>query len=98
MVFPEPTEQMFNFNNPFGACPECEGFGKTMGIDEKLVVPNKNLSLYEDAVAPWRGPTLSMWKNRFINTTGNSFPVHKPYRELSDEEMPQPAGTCFGRP
>lgn len=87
MVFPEPTEQMFNFNNPFGACPECEGFGKTMGIDEKLVVPNKNLSLYEDAVAPWRGPTLSMWKNRFINTTGNSFPVHKPYRELSDEEM-----------
>ncbi|MCM1505325.1 MAG: excinuclease ABC subunit UvrA [Muribaculum sp.] len=85
IVFPEPSEQMFNFNNPFGACPVCEGFGKTMGIDEHLVVPNKHLSLFEDAVAPWRGPTLSKWKRDFI-FAAKDFPVHTPYCDLSDAD------------
>ncbi|MDE6395747.1 MAG: excinuclease ABC subunit A, partial [Muribaculaceae bacterium] len=67
LTFVEPTEQMFNFNNPFGACPTCEGFGKTIGISPDLVVPNQELSVYEDAVACWRGEKMSEWKRDFIH-------------------------------
>lgn len=66
IVFNEPNIHFFSFNNPYGACPTCEGYGKIIGIDEDLVVPNKNLSVYEDAVAPWRGETMKEWKAAFI--------------------------------
>lgn len=87
MVFVEPNEQMFNFNNPIGACPRCEGFGKTVGIDEDLVIPNKALSVYQDAVACWKGEKMGEYKRRFIHmaaTTG--FPIHKPYADLTEAE------------
>lgn len=85
--FEEPSDQMFNFNNPYGACPRCEGFGMTIGIDERLVVPNMALSVYEDAVACWKGEKMSEWKRNFIHIAGNiDFPVHKPYSELTDEQ------------
>ena len=83
--FLEPNVHFFSFNNPYGACPTCEGYGKVIGIDEDLVVPNKNLSLYEDAVACWRGETMSEWKKDFIRKSPD-FPVHKPYYELSKEQ------------
>ena len=87
LVFVEPSDQMFNFNNPYGACPVCEGFGKSLGIDEDLVVPNQMLSIYDDAVAPWRGPTMSEWKRYFISQVAAlDFPIHRPYCKLSDEE------------
>lgn len=86
IIFPELSEQMFNFNNPVGACPVCEGFGKTMGISERLVIPNPRLSLYDDVVAPWRGQTMGQWKKEFIRRAGEAFPIHKPYRELSTAE------------
>lgn len=81
IVFPEPSDAMFNFNNPYGACPVCEGFGMTLGIDERLVVPNPTLSLYEDAVACWRGETMSEWKRMFIRNN-KGFPIHRPYADL----------------
>lgn len=84
MVFPELSEQMFNFNSPLGACPVCEGFGRTMGISEALVIPNPYKSLYEECVAPWRGDSMSKWRKEFIEAAGDSFPVHTPYRELTD--------------
>ena len=78
---------MFNFNNPYGACPECEGFGKVMGISEDLVVPDKSLSVYQDAVQCWRGEKMSEWKRHLIHIAPQfSFPVHKPYSELTDRE------------
>lgn len=87
MVFPEPSEQMFNFNNPIGACPVCEGFGKTMDISEALVVPQPWLSVYDGAVAPWRGPASMKWKTNFIHSASHEgFPVHTPYNELSREQ------------
>ena len=87
MVFPEPTDQMFNFNNPYGACPVCEGFGKALGIDESLVVPDPTLSVYDDAVAPWRGPTMSEWKRDFVlHADSLGFPIHRPYFKLTDKE------------
>lgn len=87
MTFAEPSDQMFNFNNPFGACPVCEGFGKALGIDEDLVVPDKSLSVYDDAVAPWRGPTMSEWKREFVRHAAKSgFPVHRAYAELTAEQ------------
>ncbi len=87
ITFPEPTEQMFNFNNPFGACPVCEGFGKTLDISEELVVPQDHLSVYEDAVAAWRGPKSKKWKDNFIHAvSGTGFPVHTPYASLSPAE------------
>lgn len=87
ILFEEPTEMMFNFNNPIGACPECEGFGKVLGIDEDLVIPNKNLSVYEDAVFCWKGEKMSEWKNEFIQTAINqNFPIHRPYFELTDKD------------
>lgn len=87
MTFPEPSDQMFNFNNPMGACPVCEGFGKTLDISEELVIPDESLSVFEDVVAPWRGPKSKLWKNEFIHAvSGAGFPVHKPYWQLSAEE------------
>ena len=85
--FEEPTVHMFNFNNPIGACPVCEGFGKTTGIDEDLVIPNKTLSVYRGAVACWKGEKMSWYKDRFIEqSAAYNFPVHRPYFELSEEE------------
>ncbi len=87
MLFEEPTEMMFNFNSPAGACPVCEGFGRTIGIDEDLVIPNKTLSLYEDAVTCWKGEKMGEFKKWFIEKADQyNFPIHKPYIELSDEE------------
>jgi excinuclease ABC subunit A len=73
------------FNNPYGACPACEGYGKVIGIDEDLVVPNKTLSVYEDAVVCWKGETMSEWKKDFIKKAGD-FPIHKPYHQLTKEQ------------
>lgn len=85
ITFPEPSDAMFNFNNPYGACPTCEGFGMTLGIDERLVVPNPALTLYDDAVACWRGETMGEWKRNFMRNH-RGFPIHKPYADLSAEE------------
>lgn len=85
--FDEPTDMSFNFNNPVGACPTCGGFGKILGIDERLVVPNNTLSIYDDAVACWRGDKMSEWKRAFIHSAQQySFPIHKPYIDLTQEE------------
>ncbi len=85
--FEPPTEMMFNFNNPVGACPTCEGFGKVLGVDERLVVPNNTLSIYDNAVACWRGDKMSEWKRIFISDSAQfKFPIHKPYLDLTQEE------------
>ena len=85
--FREPTDLMFNFNSPYGACPVCEGFGKVMGISEDLVVPDKTLSVYQDAVQCWRGEKMSEWKRHLIHISSKfSFPIHTPYIELTPEE------------
>ncbi len=87
ITFAEPTDLMFNFNNPIGACPTCEGFGRVVGIDENLVVPDKSLSVYDDAVVCWRGQTMSEWKREFIHVASrHGFPVHRPYYELTQDE------------
>ncbi len=87
MTFIEPNDLMFNFNNPIGACPECEGFGKIIGIDENLVIPDKSLSVYDDAVMCWRGPAMGEWKRHFIKLASSfHFPIHKPYFELTQEQ------------
>lgn len=87
MTFTVPSVNMFSFNSPIGACPRCEGYGRVLGIDEDLVVPNKSLSVYEDAVMCWRGEVMSEWKQELIrNAHKAGFPVHKPYYELSSEE------------
>lgn len=85
--FIEPSDQMFNFNNPYGACPRCEGFGKTLGIDERLVVPNRTLSVYEDAIVCWRGEKMSQWKKDLIAVAAkNDFPIHTPYESLTERQ------------
>ena len=85
--FEAPSDLMFNFNSPAGACPECEGFGRVMGIDEDLVIPNKTLSIYQDAVLCWRGEKMSEWKKEFIAAAEHTgFPIHRPYYQLSDQE------------
>ena len=87
MTFESPTEHTFSFNSPIGACPRCEGFGRIIGIDEDLVVPNKALSIYEDAVVCWKGEVMSEWKHELIRSAGKfDFPIHKPYYELTDEQ------------
>mgnify|MGYP002853072127 CR=1 FL=1 len=87
MRFEQPSELMFNFNNPIGACPTCEGFGSIVGIDERLVVPDRSLSVYDDAVMCWRGNVMSEWKNDFIHAAaGRKFPIHRPYNLLTDDE------------
>lgn len=86
--FEEPTVHMFSFNNPLGACPRCEGYGMTIGIDEDLVIPNKSLSIYEDAVACWRGEKMQEWKNQLIyNADKFDFPIHAPVSKLTEEQM-----------
>ncbi len=86
--FEEPTVHMFSFNNPIGACPKCEGYGKVIGIDEDLVIPDKNKSIYEEAIVCWRGEKMSEWKNQLIyNADKFDFPVHKPVFELTDKQM-----------
>ena len=87
IVFEEPSDLMFSFNSPVGACPKCEGFGKVMGIDENLVVPDKSLSVYEGAVACWKGEKMGEWRNEFIDKAWKyDFPIHRAYYDLSDEE------------
>ena len=87
MTFETPTVHTFSFNSPIGACPVCEGFGKVIGIDEDLVVPNKTLSIFEDAVVCWKGEVMSEWKKTLIRTAAKfNFPIHKPYYELTDEQ------------
>lgn len=84
ITFIEPSDMLFNFNNPYGACPTCEGFGKTMGIDEALVVPNQALSIYDGAVACWRGDKMGQWRKDLIHHSPVSgFPIHKPYADLT---------------
>jgi excinuclease ABC subunit A len=86
--FEKPTENFFSFNNPYGACKRCEGFGSIIGIDEDLVIPDKSLSVYQGAVAPWKGEKMGQWKDWFImNAPQSDFPVHKPYSELSQEQQ-----------
>jgi len=87
MEFEEPNEHMFSFNNPYGACQRCEGYGKIIGIDEDLVIPDKNLSVFEEAVACWKGESMSYYKDMFIQQSAKSnFPIHRPYFELTDEQ------------
>lgn len=85
--FEQPTEHMFSFNNPLGACPVCEGYGKVIGIDEELVVPDKTKSIYDDAIAAWRGETMKLWKEELIASAHKfDFPIHKPFYELTKEQ------------
>ena len=85
--FDEPSVHMFTFNNPYGACPKCEGFGKVIGIDEDLVIPNKKLSIYEEAVACWKGEKMKLWKDQIIFFSSElDFPIHKPYKELTQKQ------------
>lgn len=85
--FEEPSVNMFTFNNPYGACKRCEGFGSIIGIDEDLVIPNKGLSVYEGAIACWKGEKMGEWKDQLIHTASKfDFPVHKPYYALSAEQ------------
>ena len=87
LVFDLPTEHLFSFNNPFGACKMCEGFGSVLGIDEEKVVPNKSLSVFDGAIQCWKGEKLGRWRERFIlNSAEHNFPIHRPYIELSEEE------------
>ena len=85
--FEQPTEHLFSFNNPIGACPVCEGYGKIVGIDEDLVIPDKSKTIYEDAVACWRGATMKKWKEQLISTAYLfDFPIHEPYYSLTPEQ------------
>ena len=85
--FEEPVPNLFSFNNPYGACPACGGFSLVLGIDPELVIPDKRLSIYENAVAPWRGEKLSAWKDALIRASGKTnFPVHKPIQDMSSAE------------
>ena len=87
ITFEPPTEHLFSFNNPIGACPVCEGYGKVVGIDEDLVVPDKSKSIYDGAVACWNGATMSKWRNELIVASSKfGFPIHTPYYALSDEQ------------
>src|SRR5579871_3858410 len=85
--FEEPVPNLFSFNNPYGACPTCEGFSQVLGIDEDLVIPDKRLSVYEGAVAPWKGEKLVWWKDQFIKASKKfDFPIHKPIMDLTKEQ------------
>jgi excinuclease ABC subunit A len=87
ITFEEPSLHFFSFNNPVGACKNCEGFGSVIGIDEDLVIPNKNLSVYDDAIVAWKGEKMSEWKNVLVkNAHKFDFPLHRPYYDLSDKE------------
>ena len=87
ILFEEPSEYLFSFNNPIGACPVCEGYGKIIGVDPNLVIPDQNLSVYDDAIVCWKGETMKKWKERLImNADLFGFPVHKPYYQLTEEQ------------
>lgn len=87
MTFTEPSVHFFTFNNPYGACKKCEGFGSIIGVDETLVIPDKSLSVYQGAVQPWKGDTLGEWLKKFvINAEKSNFPIHKPIDELTPEQ------------
>lgn len=87
MTFEEPTDNLFSFNSPIGACPECEGFGRVIGIDEHLVVPNSALSVYEGAVVCWRGEKMGEWKNEFCRRAArHNFPIFEPYYQLTQAQ------------
>jgi len=87
MEFEEPSEYLFSFNNPVGACPVCEGYGKMMGIDEDLVVPDKRLSVYDDAIVCWKGEKMKKWKDRLVMKADLfDFPIHTPYYQLTEEQ------------
>lgn len=87
IVFEEPSINFFGFNNPYGACPKCEGFGTIIDIDKEKIIPNKNLSLSEGAVAPWQTEIMSRWQKRFVEDSRSlSFPIYKPYKDLSKEQ------------
>ena len=87
MTFLEPSPALFNYNNPYGACPVCEGFSRTMGIDEDKVIPNPGLSVYDGAVAPWSGSTYGQWQKDFLRVANRfEFPVHTPYADLTQEQ------------
>ena len=88
MRFEEPVPNLFSFNNPYGACPVCEGYSQVLGIDPDLVIPNHQLSVYEGAVAPWKGEKLNWWREQFIKGAKQiDFPIHKPYSALSEEQQ-----------
>ena len=85
--FLEPNVHLFSFNNPYGACPKCEGYGDIIGIDDDLVIPNTGLSVYESAIFPWRGESMSWYKDQLVNNSHKfDFPIHKPYFELTDAQ------------
>ena len=87
ITFETPTTHLFSFNNPYGACPKCEGFGNIIGIDPDLVIPDKSLSIYDNAVACWRGDKMSAWRDLLVkNARHFDFPIHKPYYELTQEQ------------
>lgn len=87
ITFLEPNSHLFSFNNPYGACPTCEGYGNIIGIDEELVIPNSSLSIYENTIFPWRGESMSWYRDQLVaNAYKFDFPIHKPYFELTDEQ------------
>ncbi len=87
MTFLEPNVHLFSFNNPYGACPKCEGYGDVIGIDEDLVIPNTSLSVYENAVFPWRGESMSWYRDQLVNSAYKfDFPIHKPWFELTEDQ------------
>lgn len=86
--FEEPTPNFFSFNNPYGACKRCEGYGSVIGIDEDLVIPDKSKSVYDNAIAPWRGEKMREWLNKLVRSADKfNFPIHRPYSELSEKEQ-----------
>ncbi len=87
MIFLEPNPHLFSFNNPYGACPKCEGYGDVIGIDEDLVIPNTALSVYDNAIFPWRGESMSFYRDQLVNNSHKfNFPIHKPIFELTDAQ------------
>lgn len=87
IIFEEPTLHSFSFNNPIGACPSCEGYGKTIGIDEDLVIPNKSLSIFAEAIVCWKGEKMGEWKDQLIlNSDKFNFPIHTPYYDLTNDQ------------
>ncbi len=87
IVFLEPNIHLFSFNNPYGACPACEGYGDVIGIDDELVIPNTSLSIFENAIYPWRGESMSWYRDQLVNNAYKfDFPIHKPWFELTEEQ------------
>jgi len=87
MTFLEPNVHLFSFNNPYGACPKCEGYGDVIGIDQDLVIPNTGLSVYDNAIFPWRGESMSWYRDQLVNNSHKfDFPIHKPFFELTSEQ------------